>query len=125
MGISVADMGTFSDESVDYPALAKTVAQSISNKQYSRGVLVCGSGIGMSIVANKFPGVRAALCHDIQTAQKSRQHNDANILVLGEEIEPETARTMLKIWCETPFDGGRHQIRIDQITEIERQNFRN
>ncbi len=124
MGIAVADMGTFSAESVDYPEYAKKVAKCISEKQCPRGVLICGSGIGMSIAANKFPGVRAALCHDVQTAQMSRQHNDSNILVLGESIDPEIAKSMLKVWCETPFDGGRHQRRKEQINEIELENFR-
>jgi ribose 5-phosphate isomerase B len=124
MHISVIDMGTFSDESVDYPEFAKKVAESVSKQRCSRGILVCGSGIGMSIVANKFPGVRAALCHDITTAQRSRQHNNANILVLGEDVDLETANKMLKVWSETAFEGGRHQRRIDQINELEQQNFK-
>lgn len=124
MNVSVEDMGAFTEESSDYPEFARLVAQSVSEKKCSRGILICGSGIGMSIVANKFPRVRAALCHDAEAAQKSRKHNDANVLVLGEDVDPATARQILKIWRETPFDGGRHQRRIEQIQEIEKQNFK-
>jgi ribose 5-phosphate isomerase B len=124
MGIPVEDMGVFTGKAADYPLLAKSVARTISDKTCSRGILICGSGIGMSIVANKFPGVRAALCHTVDSARKSRQHNDANVLVLGENVDPKTARQMLKVWFETPFEGGRHQIRLDQIQEIEVENFK-
>ncbi len=125
MGIALEDMGTFSEESSDYPEFAKRVAQGVSEKRCSRGILICGTGIGMSIVANKFPGVRAALCHTTEAAQKSRQHNDSNVLVMGENIDPELAKKMLKVWCETPFEGGRHQRRLQQIQEIEKENFKN
>jgi hypothetical protein len=80
---------------------------------------------GMSIVANKFPGVRAALCHTADSARKSRMHNDANVLVLGQDVDQNTAKQMLKVWFETPFEGGRHQIRLDQIQAIEAENFKN
>ena len=125
-GIAVEDMGAYSTESSDYPVFAKAVAGSVSEKRCERGILICGSGIGMAIVANKFPGVRAALCRSVADARRSRQHNDANVLALGEEVDPETARQMLTVWCETPADSGeRHQRRLAQIREIEQENFKN
>jgi ribose 5-phosphate isomerase B len=126
LGVAVEDMGTCSTESSDYPLFAGAVARTVFEQRCERGILICGSGIGMSIVANKFPGVRAALCRSVEDARRSRQHNDANILALGEDTDPETARQMLKAWLETPFDGGeRHQRRIAQILEIEKENFKN
>jgi ribose 5-phosphate isomerase B len=124
MGIPVEDMGVFTDEAADYPLLAKSVARTVSDKTCARGILICGSGIGMSIVANKFPGVRAALCHTVDSARKSRLHNDANVLVLGQDVGQDTAKQMLKVWFETLFEGGRHQIRLDQIQAIEVENFK-
>ena len=122
MGIEVVDMGTESEESVDYPDFAAKVAESVSNGTVDRGITICGTGIGMSITANKFPGIRAALCHDSYTARMSRQHNDANILVMGGRVTgDEVALEMLKQWIETPFDGGRHQRRLDKITAIEKK----
>ncbi len=123
-GHNIKDVGTLSADSVDYPEFAEKVARSVSTRESSRGILICGSGIGMSITANKFPGVRAALCHDMHTAKMSRRHNDANVLVIGETIGAERAREMLKVWFETPFEGGRHQKRIDLIGEIEKKNFK-
>lgn len=118
--IEVKDFGVNSPESVDYPDIAKEVAQAISSGEYSRGILVCGAGIGMSIVANKYPGVRAALCHDIYTARMSREHNNSNILVLGgRSTGPGVAIEALKTWLETEFSGGRHAKRVDKITAIE------
>jgi ribose 5-phosphate isomerase B len=126
LGLAVEDMGTSSTESSDYPLFAGAVARTVSEHRCERGILICGSGIGMSIVANKFPGVRAALCRSVEDARRSRQHNDANILALGEDTDPETARQMLKAWLETPFDSGeRHQRRIAQIREIEEEYFKN
>jgi ribose 5-phosphate isomerase B len=126
LGMAVQDVGTCSAESSDYPLFAKAVARTVSEQRCERGVLICGSGIGMAIVANKFFGVRAALCRSVEDARRSRQHNDANILALGEDIDPETARQMLKVWLETPFDGGeRHERRLAQIREIEEENFKN
>lgn len=118
--IEIKDFGVNSPESVDYPDIAKEVAQAISTGEYDRGILVCGAGIGMSIVANKFPGVRAALCHDIYTARMSREHNNSNILVLGgRSTGPDVAICALKTWLETEFSGGRHARRVDKITAIE------
>jgi ribose 5-phosphate isomerase B len=124
LGVSVNDMGAYSDEAVDYPEFAQKVAKSISESECDRGVLICGSGIGMAITANKFPGVRAALCHDLNTAKMSRLHNDANVLVFGEIVGLELAQEMLTVWMETPFEGGRHQKRLDLIRSIEKNNFK-
>ena len=119
--IESIDMGTNNGDSVDYPDYAIQVAEKISKDPGDRGILICGTGIGMSIVANKFPGVRAALCHDAATAEVSRRHNDANILVLGGRVlDEEKAVGIIQVWLETTFDGGRHQRRIDKIKEIEK-----
>lgn len=121
-GIVVKDLGTVSPESVDYPDFGEKVARSVSTGEADQGILVCGTGIGMSIVANKFPGVRAALVTDDFTAQMSREHNDANVLVMGGRVlTPEQACKMVGIWLDTPFEGGRHQRRLDKIAEIEDQ----
>jgi len=115
-GISVTDVGTDSEAAVDYPDFGKKVAAAVSTGRFPRGIMICGSGIGMSIVANRFPGVRGALCLDQETARLSRLHNDSNILVLaGRKTDPETAKKILQTWLETPFEGGRHKRRIDKI----------
>ncbi len=120
LSIEVKDFGCFSNESVDYPNFGSALASSISNGQYQRGILICGTGIGMSIVANKFPGVRAALCHNEFTAQACREHNDANILVMGARtLDEQQMEQIVKIWLETPFAGGRHANRLKLISEIE------
>lgn len=120
IGFSVADVGTDSEAAVDYPDFGKKVAEAVSSGFFDRGIMICGSGIGMSIVANRFPGVRGALSLDAETARLSRLHNDSNVLVLaGRKTEPETAVSILKTWLETPFEGGRHQKRLDKITGIE------
>jgi len=119
-GVDVRDFGTHGRESVDYPDFGKEVSRSVSVGHAERGVLVCTSGIGMSIIANKFPGVRAALVHDIDGARSSREHNDANILVLsGAKTGAVLARQIIETWLATPFAGGRHQRRIDKISQIE------
>ena len=120
LGLFVLDVGADSDQAVDYPDFGKKVAGAVSAGLYPRGIAICGSGIGMSIVANRFPGVRAALCLDAETARLARLHNDANILVLaGRKTDPQTARDIVKTWLETAFEGGRHQRRLDKITELE------
>lgn len=124
LGKNVEDVGAFSEESADYPEFARSVGQCISKRTCDRGILICGSGIGMSVTANKFPGVRAALCHDLHTAEMCRRHNDANVLVLGESVGQELAREMVKLWLATPFEGGRHQKRLDIIQKIEQENFK-
>lgn len=120
--IAIFDMGVAEETPADYPRIARAVAEKISRKEFERGVLICGSGIGMSIVANRFPGVRAALCHDLYTARVSREHNDANLLVLGGRlIGKELAREMIKVWLESVFQGGNHQRRLDQIESLDNE----
>jgi ribose 5-phosphate isomerase B len=121
-GVRVEDQGTVSNESVDYPDFARKVGEEVAGGRAELGILVCGSGIGMAIAANKVPGVRAANVSTEYEAQMSREHNDANVLALGARILDEPAA--LKIvdkWLHTRFAGGRHQRRVDKITEIERQ----
>ena len=121
MNITPFDAGTLSAESVDYPDFGSMVAQRVQNGEFKRGILVCGTGIGMSIVANKFPGIRAALCHDIFTARMSREHNDSNILVVGERVtNNDLPEEMVRVWLTSEFQGGRHQRRLDIITDIEK-----
>lgn len=118
-GVAVEDVGTHSADSVDYPVYGRKVAEMITTGRFARGILLCGTGLGMSMVANRFPGVRAALCHDIFGAIMSRKHNDANILVLGGRVTGETlAEEIVKAWLETPFEDGRHQQRLDLFDRI-------
>lgn len=118
-GHQVLDFGTHDAVSSDYPPHAVQVAKAVVEGQAERGVLICGSGLGMCITANRFHGVRAALAASDEHARLGRQHNDANILCLGERLTPkDQALEMLKIFLETPFDGGRHQRRIDEIDEL-------
>jgi ribose 5-phosphate isomerase B len=118
-GFAVNDAGTHSEASMDYPDTGKTVAEKISTGQYERGILICGTGLGMSMVANKYPHVRAALCNDLFSAAMSRRHNNANILVLGGRVIGDIlALEILKTWLETPFEGGRHQRRLDMFDRI-------
>jgi ribose 5-phosphate isomerase B len=121
-GTEVWDCGTHGDESVDYPDFGREVSLRVAQGEAERGILICTSGIGMSIAANKFPRVRAALVADLDGARTSREHNDANILVLsGAKTEKAMAREILETWLETPFGRGRHQRRVDKITQIERE----
>jgi ribose 5-phosphate isomerase B len=114
--IIAEDIGCFDASPVDYSDYALKVAAAVSSGLYGRGVLICGTGIGMSIAANRFPQTRAALCHNVFTAEASRRHNNANILVLGARVlEEEEALHILDVWLETPFEGGRHQKRLDKI----------
>ena len=116
------DLGTAGRDSVDYPDYAVKVAKSVSQGESDRGILICGTGIGMSIAANKIRGVRAALCHNVTTAEVSRRHNDANILVLGERmLDEETALQIVETWLHSEFDAGRHQKRIEKIEAIEQR----
>jgi ribose 5-phosphate isomerase B len=120
-GIDVEDIGTKGGDSVDYPDFGRRVAEKVSSGAADRGILLCTSGIGMSMVANKYPGVRAALVHEPKGAQMSREHNDANVLVLGGGVvEPPMAEQILGVLLETPFAGGRHQRRVDKIADLER-----
>lgn len=119
-GYTYKDFGTLSEDSVDYPDYALQVAESVACGEYDRGILICGTGIGIGIAANKVRGIRAALCHDTFSARASREHNNANILTMGERvIGPGLARDIVKAWLEAEFSGGRHLIRIDKIKEIE------
>lgn len=118
-GIRVTDVGTHSEASMDYPETGRIVAQKIASGKYARGVLICGTGLGMSMVANKFPHVRAALCNDLFSAAMSRRHNDANILVMGGRVIGDIlALEILDTWLKTPFEGGRHQRRLDMFDTI-------
>ena len=113
---SVKDLGAFSHEPVDYPIIAHELAKNISEKKFKRGILLCGSGIGMSIVANRYRNVRAALCHNLYTVRLSRKHNDANILVLGGRVlGVGLALEMVDLFLSTDFEGGRHQRRVEEI----------
>ena len=120
-GWEVIDCGTDSEESVDYPDFGEKVARAICDGICEKGILVCSTGIGISIAANKLPGIRAAVCHDLFTAQASREHNDANILAMGARVlAPSLALEMVDTWLATPFSGGRHQRRIDKIAALEK-----
>lgn len=123
LGMEGKDFGAFSQESGDdYPYLAAKVSESVVRGTYDRGILICGTGLGMSIAANKVPGARAALCNELFCAQKSRQHNNANILTMGARIVgTELAKEIVKTWLTTEFAGGRHTVRVDKYAEIERK----
>lgn len=115
-GFEVLDLGTDSEESVDYPDFAAKLVAAIESGEASRGILICGTGIGVSIAANRHPGIRAAVCHDAETAKLARQHNDANVLCLGgRTTDDATARTMIAIFLTTPFEGGRHARRVAKL----------
>ena len=118
-GIDVEDVGTDSEDSVDYPDFGIKVASAVSKGKFERGILLCGTGLGMSMVANRFPHVRAALCNDLFSAIMSRRHNNSNILVMGGRVTGESlAIAMLEAWLETPFEGGRHQGRIEKFDQL-------
>ncbi|MBF0566846.1 MAG: ribose 5-phosphate isomerase B [Nitrospirae bacterium] len=119
-GLSVLDFGANGESSVDYPDFGAKVASAVSRKEVDRGILICGTGIGMSIVANKFKNVRAALCHDHFTAKASREHNDSNVLVLGGRVlSVDMAKEIVEIWLNTSYSGGRHDKRLKKILDIE------
>jgi ribose 5-phosphate isomerase B len=120
-GLEVIDEGCNGQESVDYPDIAAAVARKVSKGEVDRGILICGTGLGMSIVANKFPGVRAAPCHDYVTAEMSRRHNNLNVLCLSGDILGERlVDRLVEIWLDTEFEGGRHERRVGKITALER-----
>jgi ribose 5-phosphate isomerase B len=117
-GVQVEDVGTYSEESVDYTDFGKKVACKVSDGTFDRGILICGTGLGMSMVANRFRGVRAALANELFSAIMSRRHNDSNILVMGGRLIGDTlAMQVVDTWLETPFEGGRHQRRIEKMDE--------
>jgi len=120
-GIHVIDVGTDNETSVDYPDYGLQVARLVSSHEADRGILLCGTGVGMSIIANKVKGIRASLVHDLYTAIQSRKHLDANILVLGGRTTGKgLAEEIVKVWLDTPFEGGRHQRRIEKIATWEK-----
>ena len=119
-GVEVLDLGTPEGAPVDYPEIGMAVAKKVSTGAIPRGILICGTGIGMSLVANRFRGVRATLCHDLYTARMSREHNDSNVLVLGGRLLGKgIAREIVGIWLEAEFLGGNHQRRLDQIARLD------
>jgi len=124
LGYDVEGFGTDSPKSFDYPDVAAPVAKAVADNRVERAILLCGTGLGVSISANKICGVRAALCHDELTAQMSRQHNDANVLCLPADLIGEALmRRIVEVWLETAFEGGRHARRVMKIMEIEKQNL--
>jgi len=121
LGARVEDVGAHSEESVDYPDFAARVGEAVGAGRVDRGFLVCGTGIGMSIAANKIAGVRAALVHDAEEAQLSRQHNDANVLVIGgDRVRADDIREIVTAWWKSEFEGGRHARRVSKISDLER-----
>jgi len=118
--IDFVDFGCFTTESVDYPDIGQAVGEAVARGEYDKGIICCGTGIGISISANKVPGVRAALCGDCFSAKASREHNDANVLALGERvIGPGLAKMIVDIWLSSEFQGGRHGRRVEKIAKIE------
>jgi ribose 5-phosphate isomerase B len=124
LGYEVIDFGTNSTKAFDYPDAAVPVAKAVAEGKAERAILLCGTGLGVSISANKICGIRAALCHDELTAQMSRQHNDANVLCLAADLVGEALmRRIVEVWLETAFEGGRHLRRVQKIMEIEKMNL--
>ena len=123
--IEYEDCGTFSEERIDYPDIAKTVAIEVQKNECDCGILICRSGIGMSIVANKFKGIRCALCHNEYTAKYARLHNNSNILAMGaDDLTTSEAILIFRMWLATEFEGGRHEERVKVIEEIEKRNMK-
>lgn len=124
--IEVEDFSTHTEESVDYPDYAFKVGEAVARKDFDFGILICGSGIGMSIAANKVKGIRAALCNDLYSAHVSREHNNANILCMGGRvIGEEVAKEIVSVWLNAKFEGGRHERRVNKITDYENSANRN
>ncbi|AMQ07947.1 MULTISPECIES: ribose 5-phosphate isomerase B [Sporosarcina] len=120
LGLEFVDLGPDSNEAVDFPDYATPVANGVASGDFDRGILICGTGIGMSIAANKVKGIRCALVHDVFSAKATRQHNDSNILAMGERvIGPGHAREVVAAWLNTQFEGGRHERRIGKLMELE------
>jgi ribose 5-phosphate isomerase B len=123
LGQQVEDVGSHGHEAVDYPDIAAIVAQKVGSREADRGILICGSGLGMCIAANKVPGVRAAPCYDDVTAELSRRHNDLNVLCLsGDMLGDKLVDRLVEIWLKTPFEGGRHARRLAKIASLENRN---
>jgi len=119
-GIEFEDFGPATNDSVDYPDYAATVCEGVASGRFDRGILICGTGIGMSIAANKVKGIRCALVHDVFSAKATREHNDTNVLAMGERvIGPGHALEIVSTWIETSFEGGRHERRVAKLMELE------
>ena len=120
LGYQCLDFGTHTSESVNYPEYALLAANSVVNGECERGILICGTGIGLGIAANKVRGIRCAICSDCYSAKLSREHNNTNMIALGARVVgPELAKMIIKTWLDSEFEGGRHQVRVDQIANIE------
>ena len=123
LGYEVNDMGPKNQNSVDYPDYGIRIAQAVTANSDTRGIVICGTGVGMSIIVNRFPGIRGTLCSDLYTAKLCREHNDSNILIMGGRVVGHgLAREIVKVWLSTPFDGGRHQKRLDKINQFDESN---
>ena len=123
LGYEVNDIGPKNQNSVDYPDYGIRIAQAVTTNTNSRGIVICGTGIGMSIIVNRFPGIRGTLCSDLYTAKLCREHNDSNILIMGGRVVGHgLAREIVKVWLSTPFEGGRHQKRLDKINQFDESN---
>jgi ribose 5-phosphate isomerase B len=124
-GYQVSDFGTTSEDSCDYPEFARLVAEAVRDGRCERGILVCATGVGMAVCANKVRGVRAGACNDLFSARYSRLHNDLNVLCLGERIiGPGLAQEIVRVWLDTPFEGGRHARRLDLIGTLENESMK-
>lgn len=120
-GVEFEDLGPLNSDRVDYPDYGIQVAQAILDKKFNRGIVICGTGVGMSIVVNRFPGIRGTLCSDVYTAKMCREHNDSNILIMGGRVIGKgLAQEIVTTWLEIKFEGGRHQKRLEKIEEIDR-----
>lgn len=125
IGLKYKDYGAFSKDRVDYPIIAKEVSKAVQTKECEKGILICRSGYGMAMVANKFKGIRSAPCFCTRAAQFSRLHNNTNVLSLGADyVTVDEAKEILKTWLNTEFEGGRHQERLDLVSEIENENMK-
>lgn len=125
IGCKIKDFGTNSEAPCDYPEVGFQIALAVANREIDRGILICKTGIGFAIVANKVPGIRAALCHDVESARGSREHNDSNVLVLGSDfVDKKHGELIVQLWLNTPFAGGRHARRTRQIEGIEQRIFK-
>lgn len=123
LGHDVLDMGTQENVSVDYPVYGRAVGRAVASHTADRGIAICGTGIGISVAANKVKGIRATLAHNVETATLARSHNDSNVLAMGARVvDTDLAKAMVKAWLETPFEGGRHQGRVDQLMDFESED---
>ena len=121
-GVELEDFGPVNRDRVDYPDYGISIAKAIQGKKVDRGIVICGTGVGMSIVVNRFPGIRGTLCSDLYTTKMCREHNDSNILIMGGRVIGKgLAEEIVTMWLDTPFAGGRHQKRLDKIEDIDRK----